>query len=227
MKKLLIISIPLAIVTLFSALVFFFATNSGTLVIKTLPKDAKVIIDDKEYQNSGEVRAKVKAGEHKIRVTKDSYKDYEEKISVGRGRIVDKSVNLEITDEEKERQKASEASSVFISAFANYTYPDTANYLPGIKNLSTGGFYQYFSERYYLPGPAEIRQDEVKNYSKVAIKSVEVNFLSADSAGSVVEAEIEKLDVNIAPEVKKYQESFSLSLKKENGKWLIDWMEIE
>lgn len=90
-KKIFILA---SVLIISSILILFVVLNltrgSGNITINTVPGDAQIIVEDETYKSPAKL-AKIKAGEHKVKISKEGYKTREEVV------IVSKNQTSEVT----------------------------------------------------------------------------------------------------------------------------------
>lgn len=195
--------------------IIFFIFGRSSLNIRPSEKAVKITVDKKAYENKDSLSLKLFFGEHTIKIEKDGFKPYEEKIKLN---FLDKKTleaKLEFSQELLDRKNIEKVAKDFTESWFTYETQISKDYLEKIKPFMT----KYFYESTYSINTRRKKDFEGQIPLKTTVLSIKV---SAYSSGK---AKAEVLRESFEPTTgKKYQKSNEVEIIKENNNWLVNYI---
>ncbi|PIZ00928.1 hypothetical protein COY62_00745 [bacterium (Candidatus Howlettbacteria) CG_4_10_14_0_8_um_filter_40_9] len=211
-KKIIIIILSLSV--LVSFFFVFSYLNKGVLVLKINTQNNEVVIDKQKIKGNNSFTRRVSPGQHRLIVSKEGYEEFNEDITIKRGSTLQKNIKLEKTD-----SVLIGLSEGFINELNTLPAKNPDSYLNDLEAMSTKEYFPYLKDNIASPNPGK-----KTGYSKVKIIETKIKSKEAGQADMSLVADIESLNPKISNTPSTIRFAYDIQLKKENSKWLVNWV---
>ena len=211
-KKIIIIILSLSV--LVSFFFVFSYLNKGVLVLKINTQNNEVVIDKQKIKGNNSFTRRVSHGQHRLIVSKEGYEEFNEDITIKRGTTLQKNIKLEKTD-----SVLISLSEGFINELNTLPSKNPDSYLNDLEASTTKEYFPYLKDNIASPNPGK-----KTGYSKVKIIETKIKSKEAGQADMSLVADIESLNPKISNTPSTIRFAYDIQLKKENSKWLVNWV---